>query len=424
MNAANIPLRALGCIVPLWLTAVIMARAELPDPIPSVRFRYEGQSRLTGSPVFPNPKTDYEWGEFAKHNSDARLFCHDLYPSDPSDSSAYTASITESFVLDASTILTCVKSTDISLDHSPRSLEDAKAMYEDCFLARQNGVPTDYYFETVTQSAHEKLLAGYSFLGMTPDGPIWRLSEPTSDSVSNKQVFEYKSSDKIEYRFVFDRHRSLFSNCSISLRGTKAPPGEPTTRGSSSGKKEQHTYREPFSYVSEISDKGDSFILTSSSTQNPSTPNAQVTRVTRRIFDFELNRTDPIAMVYTPKNGERIDKLGTPQITFEWQDGKIVKVVNPYVAEDVERVRFVKSHRWMIAVNLAIIVALLLVYWIRRKRLGDLLVIAILLSTSNVAYASDAYCGVYSLYGAAKSLGIDVDLETLIDPQYISHSAR
>ncbi len=39
-----------------------------------------------------------------------------------------------------------------------------------------------------------------------------------------------------------------------------------------------------------------------------------------------------------------------------------------------------------------------------------------------VSRASEPYCGVYSLYGAARSFGIDVDLPELITPQYISSS--
>lgn len=407
MNAATFPRQVLWCKGLLWFAVVGVASAEFPHPFPSVRFQYEGKSELTGSPVFLGPKTDYYWGELKNRDFEARAFHCELYRSDPSNSSAYTAEIRETVVLDATTVFTSLNSLELRLDHTPRSVEDARSILEDGFSATPNEVQKHYYFETVEKPAHYRLLRNYSYLGMTSDGPIWELSEPRPDSVEGKPVFEYNSSDGIAYRFVFDRQLSIFSTCDISLRDTQPPPGKEGQR------------RAPFEYLGEIvKDDAGILIQTSTSTQAPSTPNRQVVQVTGRLFDFELDCSDPITSVYSPENGDRVDSLGTPQIKFEWKDGKIVKTVNPLA--NAEGMRFVTSRRWMVVVNIVVIVAIAVAFWMRRKRHLPLVVLAVFLSISNTASGSNSYCGVYSICGAAKAFGIDVDLEELINPQYIS----
>jgi rhodanese-related sulfurtransferase len=372
--------------------------ADPSDAIPSVRFRYEGTATLTGSPIFDGAKTDYYWGELSRHNSSAGLLHNDFNPSDPEDSSIYTAVMREEFALDANTIIGCIKSIEIDVDQVPQSLEDAKAMHANYFRD-ESQLEIQRYFETAP-SAHERLLKGYSFLGMTPDGPIVNLADPTQDSPADRPVFVYKSANGIEYRLEFDRARSIFRRCRISL-------------------KERSGNADPFLYESEVRDSADGFVLTSLSTQNPSSAAPVVVRVEQSIFDFVLNRTEPLVMAFTPKIGERIDSLASPQIKYKWQDGQIVKDLNPY---DADNLAMQSSRRWMIALNFLLLIALaiaMLWHW-RKRRLAMLVLLLVFYLSTRSASASNAYCGVYALYGAASALGVDVDLEELIDAQYIS----
>jgi rhodanese-related sulfurtransferase len=175
-------------------------------------------------------------------------------------------------------------------------------------------------------------------------------------------------------------------------------------------------------YVGEITDDEDGLLLTATVTQNPSGPNEQITKVTERLFELELNPAEPAAMLFTPEDGDSINSVGDPQIKFEWRDGTIAKVINPFLASELERVRFVRSRQWLIILNIGILAIIVgAAYWKWRKTKRGILLLVICLSTSNTLRAeSGPYCGIYSLYGAARSLGVDANIDNLIAPQYIS----
>jgi hypothetical protein len=170
-----------------------VTRAGESDPIPSIRFRYEGQSTATGASAFRQPKTDYSWGEVAKRGMVARLFGNNFYRSDPKDSSMYIASTSEHFVLDANTVIACQKNIEFKVQHAPRSLEEAKAIHKSGFSNKGGAVQTLRYVEAVPSAA--KTLLQHHFLGMTPDGPIRTLSKAPRESLNGRPVFEYTSGD-------------------------------------------------------------------------------------------------------------------------------------------------------------------------------------------------------------------------------------
>lgn len=377
--------------------------------IQSVRFEYEGESQLTGSPVFSGTKTDYYWGSLEKHESVARHFRYDFSPSDPENRSLYSVSVAEWFVLDADTVITCQKSVEVNVQDAPQSLADAREQFDQYFERAKKHVMR--YFKDSVLPANDELLGGFSFLGMTPDGPIWNLSEPTPDPVDGNPLFVYKARNGIEYRLLMDTKRSIFSKCSVSLQSTQDTGSTETSQPA------------PFKYESEISDSEDGFLLTSTSVQDPDSRKPQIVRVTERIFNFELNRSTPITMTLPPERGEKIDSVQYPQIKFEWRDGQIVKSVNQFFANDMEGVEFSRSkvRNWLLYANFAILAGVAAVmFWKSKFRIKAILIPAVLLWESGAAYASDVYCGVYAIYGAAKSLGADVELEKLIDPQFVS----
>lgn len=418
-SAPNVALGVLSIVLAL-LRGGSDARAQSSDPIPSIRFSYEGESTLTRSPVFRSPKTDYFWGRFEKRHAGARHFRCKLYPSDPENRLTYNAVISEQFALDASTVLTYQEELVVDVTRTPRSLQEAKAMHTAFFTKRedkQKVVGQKFHTFRTVSSAHERLLREFHFLGMTLDGPIWALSKPTSRDIDDMPVYEYKSDDGIEYRFVCDHQRPLCWKCSVTFRGL---PAQESSSEPASGSAKRQQSRDPYTDVTEITESKDGYILTSILTQNPSFPNEQVVRLTQRMFDVEFNNTNPITMVHTPEDGDRIYTFTDPQIKFEWQDGKVVKQYDPLL-DEAGALSFVRSSRWIIAVNFVILLTLgAIIYWRWRKRATPLLVLVGLVLTASTTRASDSYCGVYSLYGAAKSLGVDVDLALLIDARYIT----
>jgi hypothetical protein len=379
------------------LRGFAVARAGSSDAVSAIRFRFEVQSTATGSSVFRGPKTDYWWGEVTWRGTVARLVQNKFYPCDPKDSSKHKASISEHFVLDENTVITCQKDLEFNVGHAPQSVEEAKSMHKAAFAERRNQVQTLRYFDA--EPSVYKKLTSYYFLGATPDGPIRTIGRAVGE-VDGRPVIEYTSGDGTVYRFVCDEQRPICWKWSVTFKGARE--------------------RDPYARVSDMRESEGDYVVTSTSTRNPSSAKPYIVRETERIFDVDFNYTGPIAMTFTPKNGDRIDSLAEPQIKYQWQDGKIEKVYDP-LTDEAGRLRFVGSSRWIIALNLAVVLALAaLIYWRWRKRGMAVLVVVGGLLTASAARASDSYCGVYSLYGAAKSLGIDADLEELIDAQYIS----
>lgn len=343
----------------------------------------------------------------------ARHFRYSIYASNPQDPLEHLAEIYEWFVVDSYTILSCVKEVSQSRPGPPlTTMEDAKNTFRQFF--EENTPYIRYVADSTTLPAAEAMFSRYSFLGMTPDGPIWRLAKPVEDSERNA-VYAYTAKDGVEYQLVRKPRANIFHNCSLTF---------PSTQSTALRSQDTGSANQPFTYRSEVVEIPDGFQLTSTSIGDPDGPNRSIVYTTEKIYDFEIGRNEPIRMTLLPSDGEEIHSLQTPQIKFEWRDGKIVKRINPFVTSgNADEVKFQRSQSvpWLLILNAGIVTGILIwLLWKWRNGRAILLLLSVFSGLCSTVAADNVYCGIHAVCAAAQSLGVDARLETLVDPQFVS----
>ena len=377
--------------------------AGTPNPISSISFSYEEQSRLSGSPIFPDGKTDYSWGEVQSVGGKVRLYRYTVDQPAPDDLRLYETTEYEAFALDDGTLLYCQHTIEVRAANPVSSLKDAKALYARR-EAGNHSLQTLRCFRTV-DSGLNYVLRGMSFLGMTQDGPISALTTALPEQSEGRSVFIYRSGDGAEHRYEYDPIMRFYTRYSIT--------GNPVSTT-------QSRYRIEGSASDNKLSSGEIVFRDTVTHENPKSKPLVVTRK-QRVFDVRFDDIAPLAMKLIPNEGDRINSLDTPQIRYEWRDGRIAKRVDELLDAGAEYGVYSGYRHWVVGVNILIVLVLLVLVYLRKKR-GGLAVIAaiILFSAVDNAHAASSYCGIYSVAWAGQSLGVSVDIEALITPDYIS----
>ena len=405
--------------VAMWLGVFLVCPSissgiDEPEVYPNVQFKYTSESIANGTMAFPEGKTDYHWGTVEKRGDVVRILRHDFTRAAPEDALVYHAVISEAYSYDEHTILYMTKELEFRGPVAPATLEESMRMHRDAFSEKKRGAEMRHYMKTTSRPAHEEMLGGYWFLGMTRDGPINSLAKGQSDTDGKTISYSYKSKLGVEHQLVFDSVRRVFTKATSEYSGQDSVAAEDSSRSK----------MDPFTRVDERHESAEGFVIKSKSMQNPSSPAPYIVTETMRVSEFSAVVDQPVTMNEPPENGDPIGVVGGSPIKYAWLNGRIVKAVNMLLIDDVKGsdLSLQKStRRWFVGLNAAVFLGLAIcgLFWKWRRGRNLLALLAILCSPDVVA-AGDAYCGMYSLFGAATSLGIDVDIDGLIDPQFIS----
>ncbi len=284
---------------------LITASDKPPNPIEMVSFSFERRSHLFGSPIFPDNKTDYTWGEVQCVGGQIRYYDNRVHLSDPDNLTRYNTSEYEAFTFNANTILYCQRTIELHAKRPLNSMREAQAF----FSRRANKkIQTMRYFKTVDESTRNQALYGMSLLGMIEDRPICDFETTYKGKQAGRNIYVHKSKKGVTYRYEYDPDIQLYTKYTIN----SAPDAKMkySIKGGLDTKEKNGVlvFR-------------DTIIHENAYGKSQEKP-LKVTRE-MKIFNLRFSDIPQPVLKFVPKQGTQIGQLLAPSIKYEWHSGQL-----------------------------------------------------------------------------------------------------
>jgi len=326
-----------------------------------IRFDFEGTSRQTRGAGKDDETLEYIWGEFESDGDDFHLIRHSthLIRSDgPVDKSRFRLEMSES-VGGKDGKLSSGKTIEIQMAY-PNNLEKAKEVAE-LALEKKSDVPNGFVFDDSIARIHWiKAASEFPFLGHIAGNSIL---QPTDGVEGNRSGTIDLGSRSISWQL---NEVGLVSAFEITMRPVIAEPTDKNAdpfarriRGTGGG-----------SSTGSLTANQDGFNYTSSGESRTSSGSSIQTSEELEIRNIAFESTSPFEFQNAPEEGSDVILINSQQIDAQWRDGKIARIYDGGVAENLAEAEFrtpSNSYKGILATGVIASLAAV-IWWLSRNR--------------------------------------------------------
>lgn len=292
----------------------------------TISFHYEGETKRSKSKFFPSGKTDYVWGRVESDGYHYHRLRWSVYQTQ-SDSMRFTATLFEEADIDGGRLQTQA-TTELARDAPIESVQDAREFAE---IALDN-VKRQYFFipSESAESLWRKQMSGFFFLGIASGRNLLKMKVDSNQGKFTEQgkVFEFRVDP--ETHFITE----------LTIKRPPDPPAPPSSSKSNNPfgtpvRSLGGTTRHAFELTGPDSAKW----TYESETRMAGGENVRFT-TNNRVFNISNDASWPFRLDNHPENGDKITLMDQQQIAAAWQDGKIVRVYDQGIAEELATAEF------------------------------------------------------------------------------------
>lgn len=322
------------------------------------RFQYHERSVNDNLAVWGGNKIDFAWGYVERFDDNAHSFSERVCRSNPDDPQLFAAervevvSIEDGLLQYSHTIEVRVTDEDPAL----KTLPMARAIHERAFAnSKHNG---SYAYDAFEEdNKWYSALIGTEFLGITRDGPLATIQgKPQQVGGAFRFTIDNRS-----YRVEWNAEDAMVT--SLDMR-QEAPQ---TMRDSG----------DPFAAIEAptTTSRANLSVESNDSFKWVETMNVRSQRApysiskTRYITELTQDVDYPFRLEFPPEDGARVVLIDSQQIEAEWHDGKIVRVFDEGIAEDIAQGTFREPiQQTSLITTLIVIIAFLALVIVYAKR--------------------------------------------------------
>lgn len=330
----------------------------------TIAFIYEGESKRNNSKVFPNGKTDYVWGRAESHEDHFHRIRRSVYQAQP-DSKNFAVRLVEDVDVDGGRLQIQLR-TEIEVERPIDSVAAARQLANDAL----NDTKPQYFFYQSNDAVAQwrKRMSDFFFLGET--SKVNLLDVDTNPN--NRGTVEI---DGKKHQFAIDPETNFVVELVVNR------PPDPLSKGSSSAS--ENPFGPPVrslggtsEYKFDLTDANCAVWTFESNTRMADNGDVRFSEE-YRITDLSNDVHWPFKIENHPKNGDKITLMEQQQIAAAWQDGKIVRVYDQGIAEELASAQFLQpknNNVFRVVLIASVATALFIVYRsyrFRRRRSND-----------------------------------------------------
>ena len=367
----SFPLIVLSVLIALatWNLATAQKPAVVNSDI--IAFDFEGESSLSSSLIFPQGKTDYFWGHLEVNGKHFHWWRYYIDPV-PGEQQQYTFTVYEKIDMDGGQLSSQGK-IQFQFPERTGSVTMVRQVVLDTVDPEK--LKREFMYEKGDiESLRDESMRSYSFLGVflgpqrgwdvEPDQRGYGFLSRVNSTYGYETTFQFRHDgltnfvmecDIQQFEEPLERYEASQTFPPNDFRSSPGYPKRPRTLGG------EGEYR---------------FEMTSESSGTETRPFAYRTTERETIHRRDLQVTNltnsvswPFTMKYPPNNGIEVVLMDEQQIDAQWQDGKIVRVFDGGIAEELASARFrspsSRIGRWLPFIGIAIVS---LGIWIKRQR--------------------------------------------------------